>query len=184
MSCSPRKLTDISSPPRLRSPVHRRPALRVRQQEECEDRVQITTLTGNFHTEEARAALRTGVNLFARFRGDFQESGCNYVLASPNNLVLVGPTSAGKTFFWMLPIIGRIADETDKLTVVIAPLVALLEDLHRAAGQLGVAAKTWGEGERGLGSAQLVFAPAEAILFDGFKKWLHSQRHRLVRRSG
>jgi superfamily II helicase len=60
------------------------------------------------------------------------------VLQRNSNLLCIMPTGGGKSLLFMLP-----AYMEEKVTIVVVPLVALLEDLRRRLGALDMAYAVW-----------------------------------------
>ena len=73
------------------------------------------------HTDLKKAVRTIG---YPDFKSTWQAEGCQLVHEATDNILLVGPTSAGKSLFWNLPVAGKL--ERGRPTVVIAPLRALL----------------------------------------------------------
>ena len=89
---------------------------------------------------------------------------------------MVGPTSSGKTLFWLLPLIGRM--NRDQVTVVVVPLSALLSDLLSRALEKGVDAVVWSRRTRY--DQPLVFISVESAVTDDFGHWVNNVGSGLV----
>ncbi len=84
--------------------------------------------------EKIRLALRQLYGPTAKFRTKEQEDGVEAVVAGISPLFLVLPTGAGKSVSFMVPAMFRDAGTT----VVITPLVALVEDMLRRCKDAGI----------------------------------------------
>ncbi|GFZ52316.1 hypothetical protein JCM24511_10089 [Saitozyma sp. JCM 24511] len=60
------------------------------------------------------------------YKSNLQQDACVLALANKDSALLVGPTSAGKSLFWLLRAI--IESECQTVTVVMVPLRRLLND--------------------------------------------------------
>jgi superfamily II DNA helicase RecQ len=72
------------------------------------------------------------------YKSKFQRDGCALVLANTDSVFLVGPTSADKSLFWLLPAVTE--SEPQAVTVVIVPLHCLLDDFLDKALAHGIQA--------------------------------------------
>ncbi|BFM07426.1 DNA helicase RecQ [Halioxenophilus aromaticivorans] len=85
------------------------------------------------HSSTAQEALQTTFG-YAHFRGN-QEAIINSVLSGQDTLVIM-PTGGGKSICYQLPALLQ-----DGLTLVVSPLIALMEDQVLALKQLGIEAE-------------------------------------------
>ena len=129
------------------------------------------------HSDLFQTALIHTYGPGAQFRSAWQREGCEKALLAQENLILVGPTSAGKTLFWLLPLVGRM--EREKVTVVVVPLRAVMLDLYARAVKLGVNTRIW---ERSTPiNEPLVFVSVETATSTVFGTWLTQVGSNLVR---
>jgi hypothetical protein len=128
-------------------------------------------------TSRADRALAMVFGKDSTWRSAWQRSSCQLVMDTKDNLLLVGPTAAGKTLLWLLPALSE--EERGKTTVVISPFRALKSDLMARCEQAGIRPFQW---TRNLGhDRRLVFASIEHVSKDTFLSWLNILGERLER---
>ena len=111
------------------------------------------------------------------FKTDFQRDGCALVMTNADNAMLVGPTSSGKSLFWLVPVVSDA--ESSKVTVVVVPLRALLTEFLAKARALRIRADRWSN--QASSHLKLVFVSVEVAVTDPFMCWARSLGARLAR---
>ncbi len=143
----------------------------------------VPTLIAGRHQKRLRALLR---DVFGHrsFR-PFQEEVCRAV-ASGRDALLVMPTGAGKSLCYQLPGLARGGP-----TVVVSPLIALMEDQSQALCRLGLAADRVHSGRSAAqqaaalsgwrkGALDFLFVAPERLGFEGFVERLTVRQPTLV----
>jgi RecQ family ATP-dependent DNA helicase len=116
---------------------------------------------------------------------DFQHQACEAVLAG-RDVLLVAPTGAGKSLCYQIP--TRIHGGP---TLIVSPLIALMDDQARSAAQLGFAAKRlhsgvepsdqWAAAARWMaGGPQFLFVSPERLRSPGLLACLKAMPPRLI----
>ncbi len=143
----------------------------------------VPTLVAGRHQKRLRALLR---DVFGHrsFR-PFQEEVCRAV-ASGRDALLVMPTGAGKSLCYQLPGLARGGP-----TLVVSPLIALMEDQSQALVRIGLAADRVHSGRSAVqqaaalsawreGALDFLFVAPERLGFEGFVERLTARRPTLV----
>jgi superfamily II DNA helicase RecQ len=108
----------------------------------------------------------------AKVRSELQANAIKFVMEKSPISVVIMPTGAGKSILFTVPAAFREA----KLTVVIVPLSALLDDMVKRCQNLGLRTHKWdglsSHSEKALGSAHIVVAGTWSCRNASFRTWL------------
>ena len=107
----------------------------------------------------------------ATVRSQSQLDAIKFVMENHEVSVVIMPTGAGKSTLFTIPATFREA----KLTLVVVPLTALLGDMVSRCRKLGLRTCKWvgtSDGERALGTAEIVVAGTWNCKSDTFRTWL------------
>jgi hypothetical protein len=107
-----------------------------RDEEDAVDKEEIKTLTND---EKIEKAIRKMYGASFKWRSEKQEKAVKVVVEGTSPLIVVLPTSAGKSLTFMLPATFDDAGTT----VVITPTRALANDLSKRCKDAGIDAITW-----------------------------------------
>lgn len=90
-----------------------------------------------FDTTDALTVLRQLLqDAEAQWSSSLQSWGIAHIMESKHDVLAVGPTGSGKTFLWLIPAI--LERQRGNITLVIVPLLSLLEDYERRLGEYSV----------------------------------------------
>lgn len=116
--------------------------------------------------KRARSILSRIYGPNSRFKSIEQAEGLEKVLAGLTPLIVVLPTGGGKSLLFE----GPAAERKAGVTVVVVPLIALREDLHRRALEHKVDSQAWaGRTSR---DTSLIFVTAEAAVKPAFRFYI------------
>jgi superfamily II DNA helicase RecQ len=107
----------------------------------------------------------------ARTRSQSQLDAIKFVMQNHEVSMVIMPTGAGKSTVFTVPATFREA----KLTLVVVPFTALLADMVSRCRKLGLRTCKWvgtSDGERTLGTAEIVVAGTWNCKTDTFRTWL------------
>ena len=107
----------------------------------------------------------------ARVRSPSQLNAIKFVIENHPISVVIMPTGAGKSTVFTVPAAFREA----KLTLVIVPFAALLEDMINRCQKLGLRTHQWSDKEQArgsLGTAEIVVAGTWTCTNDVFRTWV------------
>jgi superfamily II DNA helicase RecQ len=110
----------------------------------------------------------------AVFRCAEQGLGFVKVLEREEDLLVILPTSAGKSLLFMLP--AFIEADKGMFSVVIVPLVSLSEDMVRRCHERGIRSTVWKGNSAYDPTASLVFVSPEDMRDEGFMTMLQQRR--------
>jgi superfamily II DNA helicase RecQ len=103
----------------------------------------------------------------ARFRG-IQQKVIQAIVRGDNPIVQVTGTGGGKSLSFMLPAFCS----PEGVTVVVVPLVALREDLHRRCQKSGIDTHVW-EGRGHHRAASILFVTPESVVTQAFQMFIN-----------
>lgn len=141
-----------------------------------------STVNDNVLLSLLQSLLSNEVKGSITWKSEFQRRGARAVVElDDGNLVLVGPTSAGKTMTWMLWAALQASLPKKEKMLVICPLVAIKEEFFAKAQECLIPSHYWGSGND-LPTAEdiLVFLSVEDIPHREFQAWLTANAHQVV----
>ncbi|KAI5842220.1 P-loop containing nucleoside triphosphate hydrolase protein [Morchella snyderi] len=116
--------------------------------------------------KRARSILTKVYGQDSQFKSSEQAEGLEKVLIGSTPLIVVLPTGGGKSLLFE----GPAAERSAGVTVVVVPLIALREDLHRRAIKHEIDSQPWGG--RTSRDTSLIFVTAEASVKPAFRCYI------------
>lgn len=94
-------------------------------------------MMSKYDTSDALVVLRQLLhNIEAQWTSSLQSWGIAHVMDAKHDVLVVGPTGCGKTFVALIPAV--LERSQNKITVIVVPLISLLDDYKRRLDEFGV----------------------------------------------
>jgi superfamily II DNA or RNA helicase len=120
--------------------------------------------------DEAIVALRKLGYANERFKSEKQEEAVRAVLVGQSPILTVLPTGGGKSLTFM----SLAAIKPDRTVIVVAPFVALAEDIVGKCRERGISSHEWISDEDGVTLAQVIVVAVERGVGDSFNAFAQS----------
>lgn len=127
----------------------------------------ITSINPTPYLSALRTLLR---NQDATFKSQLQLSITINILKNSDNLLVVMPTGSGKSMCFFLPI---HMEDSNHCSILIEPLVALVNDMKSRASTLGIRTGTW-ENRKDTTNLQLLILSAEHLRHPDFPSLINT----------